>query len=71
MPNQHSEDEVFLEGYVDGKLYRRLLSFAVREGMKDDVSGLIQKLVEVGLARRKKAYERRGGANRPVSGRRK
>ena len=59
VPNQRAKNKAFLGGYIEVKLYRRLLRSARHEGMEHNVFGFVQTLIKEGLGRRQRAEERR------------
>jgi hypothetical protein len=54
VPNQRSKRKVFLGGYVEKDLKRRLVSMAKEAGMGHDRFGFVMSLISRPLAQRRK-----------------
>lgn len=62
MPNQRSENKIFLGGYVEKDLKRRLVSMAKEAGMSHNRFGFVMELISEPLNRRRKMSKRPAAA---------
>lgn len=59
MPNQRSKNKVFLGGYIEKPLKRKLVSMARSAGMNHDRFGYVMGLINGPLSRRRRKLARR------------
>lgn len=52
MPNQRAKNKVYLGGYIDRQLEKRIVSLAARSGMAHNKFGFAVQLIEESLRRR-------------------
>ena len=54
MPNQRSENKLYLGGFVEKELHAKVVRLAKKEGMETNKFGFVQILVREAIERRKK-----------------
>jgi hypothetical protein len=54
MPNQRSENKLYLGGFVEKELHAKVVRLAKKEGMEANKFGFVQILVREAIERRKK-----------------
>ncbi|MDB6066560.1 MAG: hypothetical protein JWR26_2768 [Pedosphaera sp.] len=54
MPNQRSENKLYLGGFVEKELHAKIVRLAKKEGMEKNKFGFVQILMREAIERRKK-----------------
>ena len=62
MPNQRAKNKVYLGGFIEKELHKRIVRLARREGMANNKFGFVAKLIQESLKRRRRRKASRAKA---------